>query len=161
MTTVIDESADLKIPEERGTQDECVSSLPEDGTDTYEGAISDDGRDTDTAGEVNYEELMECDLAELKQEFAELGGIVSITELKNPLRYAALRDMGLTPVEAYLATAGRRRVADTRGHLTGSIPRAAGGPPSSMSKRELESARELFSGLTDSQIQKLYQRVTQ
>ena len=157
----IDQSVGFPINDDGATETESTPSTVTDNEGTESALDTGTEPAANTAEGINYEELMESDLAELKQEFAELKDVGSITELKNPLRYAALRDMGLTPTEAYLATAGKRRSTDTRGHLVGSIPRAAGGPPSSMSKRELDSARELFSGLTDSQIQQLYRRVTQ
>ena len=56
-----------------------------------------------SASETDYERLEREDIAELCREFPELK-IDSLTELDNPLRYGALRDMGLTPTEAYLAT---------------------------------------------------------
>jgi len=110
--------------------------------------------------EIDYESLIESDLLELKGEFPELSEISDITELKNPLRYAALRDLGLTPKEAYLATGGGRKKADTRSHLSPAVSRSAGGRSSVMTRRELENARELFDGLSDLEISRLYRRVT-
>ncbi|MBQ7363203.1 MAG: hypothetical protein IJW48_02005 [Clostridia bacterium] len=108
---------------------------------------------------VNYEELMERDMAELRREFPELSSTRSLTEIKNPLRYAALRDMGLTPTEAYLAARGKAP-ADTRSHLVGGVPRQAGNAGGAMPRSELEGARELFYGMSDSEIQRLWRRVT-
>ena len=101
----------------------------------------------------------EADLAELKSLFPELAMLKSITMLDDPLRYGALRDLGLSPSEAYLATCKRRRY-DNRSHLTGLVPRSAAGSVYGMSASELESARELFGSLSDSEIQKLYKKVT-
>ena len=56
-----------------------------------------------------FRDLMENDIRQLHEEFTELRGKRSITELENPIRYAALRDMGLSPAEAYLATSRSRR----------------------------------------------------
>ena len=123
-----------------------------------------ENNETDEANKADdsshYEELMRSDLLELKREFPELGRISSITELSNPLRYAALRDMGLSATEAYLATAGKRRARDNRAHLSGSAPRPAGSPSYGMSRQELENAREIFGGMSDSEIQSLYRKVT-
>lgn len=110
-------------------------------------------------GEIDYEELMEEDLRELKAEFSELEMTASITQLSNPLRYAALRDLGLSPREAYLATQERRKPQDNRAHLSGAVARRAAMPHSAMSPREMRQARELFSDMTDAEITALYQRV--
>ena len=136
------------IPEE-----EAATTEEGDDEEAPEAADSNDGNDG------YYEELMASDLAELRREFPELMSVESLTDIKNPLRYAALRDLGLTPTEAYLAARGKI-TRDTRSHLNGGIPKPAGAPGGSMSKRELEGARELFSGMSDTEIQKLWRRVT-
>ena len=72
--------------------------------------------------------------------------------------------LGLTPEEAYLATCTRRQpsqIHDTRSHLSDSVPRSSSTPQALMTRRELREAREIFSGLDDSQIISLYKRVTQ
>lgn len=51
--------------------------------------------------------------------------------------------------------------ADTKSHLKSSVPRAASAPCGAMSKQEIREARELFSGLDDAEIQRLYKKVTQ
>lgn len=144
ITAVSEETTDIEPPTVDGG--DTVLPLCEEGENCGE-------------GEAYYEELMASDLEELKGEFPELSGIESLTDIKNPLRYAALRDLGLTPTEAYLAARGKV-TRDTRSHLTGGIPRPAAAPLGSMSKKELEGARELFSGMSDTEIQKLWRRVT-
>ena len=104
---------------------------------------------------------LEDDLNTLKAEFPELADIESITELGNPTRYAALRDLGLTAREAYLATSARPLArTDNRAHLTSGVPRAARSPLTSMTKSQLAEARELFKGMSDAQIHQLYKKVT-
>lgn len=107
-----------------------------------------------------YQELIEKDLEELRLAFPEVRNITDITELENPLRYAHLRDLGLSASEAYLATSPKRQRIDTRAHLTSAVSRIAASPKSSMTRRELDSAREIFSGMSDSEIQNLYKKVT-
>lgn len=109
--------------------------------------------------ETDYEALMASDVEALKSEFPELRGINDITDLNNPLRYAALRDLGLTPSEAYLATA-KRRTKDTRAHLQSAHGRNAATYMGMMSQHELATARELFPGMSDSDLQRLYKKVT-
>lgn len=114
---------------------------------------------TETGNGTDYEAIIASDIATLKAEFPELKDITEITELNNPLRYAALRDLGLSPVEAYMATA-RRRTQDTRSHLRSAHGRSAAAPTSMMTQYELATARELFPGLNDSDLQRLYKKVT-
>jgi hypothetical protein len=109
---------------------------------------------------TDYAALALSDMRELISLFPHLKGKKSVSELENPLRYAALRDLGLTPREAYLATASHTAHYDNRSHLRSAVPIGAGAMGQSMSARELEEARELFSGLSDRDIQKLYKRVT-
>ena len=109
---------------------------------------------------IDYAELEKNDLAELSAIFPALRTKTSIAELDNPLRYAALRDLGLSPKEAYLATTEPIQREDNRSHLTSSVPHGAGSGSSAMSPRELDAARELFSGLSDREIRKLYNKVT-
>ena len=45
-------------------------------------------------------------------------------------------------------------------HLTSSVPRAAKVPRGALSKSEMTELRELFGGLSDTEIQRLYKRVT-
>lgn len=108
---------------------------------------------------VDYEALIASDIDALKSEFPELNGIKDITDLNNPLRYAALRDLGLSPAEAYMATA-KRRTQDTRAHLRSAHGRNAATAMGMMSQYELATARELFPGMSDSDLQRLYKKVT-
>ena len=107
---------------------------------------------------INYDQIAKEDVIALRGEFAELASLSSITELTNPLRYAALRDLGLSPKEAYLATAERPRRVDNRSHLYGTPRRALGG--SMMPEADMAAAREIFGDLSDSEIRKLYKKVT-
>lgn len=109
---------------------------------------------------LSAEETVDRDLNELRESFPELSEINSVTELKNPTRYAALRDLGLSAEEAYLATNGRVAKGDNRSHLTSGVPASARIPASGMSRAQMEDARELFRDLSDTEIQKLYQKVT-
>lgn len=154
------------------TKDEITSEAEEsvEQTDTHEGdtapAASEEvipgesGGVSDTASDnaVDYAALIEEDIATLKGEFPELASLGSITELNDPIRYAALRDLGLSAEEAYLATAKRVK-RDNRAHLTTAYGKNATPPTSTMSQRELSEARELFGNLSDLEIQRLYKRV--
>ena len=111
------------------------------------------------ANTVDYARVAQEDLEELKSEFPELSDISDICELNNPLRYAALRDLGLSAREAYLATAKRAPRRDNRAHLS-AIGTVSYAPQGTMSEAEMAAARELFSDISDAQIRKLYKKVT-
>ncbi len=145
---------------------ETEAVFPEcDGADVAEASLTprlDEAQATpenDARGDFDYEELIAKDMAELKASFPELADIGDITELDDPLRYGALRDLGLTPEEAYRATARHTRRSDNRAHLKSSAPRHAAAPSGSLPYAELQAARELL-GVSDAELQRLYKRVT-
>ena len=151
MTEEVLETAPVEETAESGAHDTEEAR----GTDT-EQASGADGQ----SEEIDYGVIVREDIETLKREFTELEGLGSITELDNPLRYAQLRDMGLSAEEAYLATSRKRRKPDNRAHLFSSMPKGAGTSGGNMSRAELEMARELFPDISDAQIQKLYKSVT-
>ena len=106
-----------------------------------------------TASEI----IME-DLEELIAEFPELSDLRDASELSDPIRYGKLRDLGLSPKEAYLATSGRKRMFDTRAHLSGAMPKPLN-TPSNISAYAVRCVRELFDGISDEEIISLYRRV--
>jgi hypothetical protein len=134
---------------------ECEQTIISD----VENAPSEDVSETEREQADDVGEMLAHELSELKETFPELAGVSDITEIKNPLRYASLRDLGLTPTEAYLAARGPVRSKDNRSHLSASVPRVTG-RGASMPAEELERAREIFYGMSDSEIQRLWKRVT-
>ena len=111
--------------------------------------------------DVDYAAVLSADIDELKASFAELGTMQSIDELADPIRFGALRDLGLTAKEAYLASGGKKRTYDNRTHLFASVPASARSAVADISRQELDMAKSLFDGMSDSEIQKLYRKVTQ
>lgn len=152
MTELTNENEALEIVTEPEVEDTSAEGTE---ADIAAGEESADYAQT----EPDYGEIIKEDIAALKAEFPELGGINDITDLHNPLRYAALRDLGLSPAEAYLATAKRVKT-DTRAHLKSAHGRSAAPAGSSMSYAELATARELFPGKNDRELAHLYKRVT-
>ncbi len=131
--------------------------IPEEEADTS---------DLDVDNENPEEELFEPDeedntddFEELCREFPELKEN-NAEELYNTQRYEQLRALGLTPKEAYLATAKLRVKTDNRSHLSSAVPRGAKSPSGKMTASELRAARELFSDASDQEIIRLYKRVT-
>lgn len=140
-----EQSSEDALPESYAAPDsDCSEKSAEEG----------DGEITD------YGAVERADLIELKREFPELSSLGRIIDLSNPLRYAQLRDLGLSAKEAYLASSGTRHRASGKGHLTGAVPGGAKVADSAMSPSELKGARELFGNLTDEELQRLYRRVT-
>ena len=129
-----------------------ADQLPEDESDQREEEVP-----------FDYSILEQEDLDALKAEFPSLREITSVIELDNPTRYAQLRDLGLSAREAYLATAAQKKerteAYDNRSHLHSSVPKSHGGRTDVMSIGELQSARELFMGLSDNEIVRLYKKV--
>lgn len=80
-------------------------------------------------------------------------------EYCNVSRYRELRALGLDSREAYAATAKRRVKGDSRSHLSSSIGRGASAYRTGMTESELRSAREIFDGMSDAEIRRLYKRV--
>ena len=119
--------------------------------------VNDDAEDK---GERDIDVEIDMDIEELRSTFPELSELGSITELKNPTRYAALRDMGLSVSEAYLVTTPRETRPDNRSHLTSSVPRGAKSPDGPMTKQQLNQARAIFGNMSDSEIYNLYKKVT-
>ena len=136
-------------------ENEATDDLNESGE--LEEAAQNKPTTEDPSG-VDYEALAKEDLDQLKEEFPELSALSSITELDNPVRYGALRDLGLTPTEAYLATKRSARV-DNRSHLRQTKSVARGAAPL-MTEAEMNTARELFSEISDTEIRQLYKKVT-
>lgn len=150
--------SDTHIPE---AEDDLPSDVGESDTlETADESEPEESTETEEVCGTDYDEMARQDIIALKAEFPELLALGDITELDNPLRYAALRDLGLTPREAYLATSKRTVRQDSRSHLSAAAPKSAGSPGGAMSRRELEGARELFADMSDTDIQKLYRKVT-
>ena len=157
-STVFNESGavdamDMPVAEAVPADDGATTaeSIAEPMTDTTDATVAEEA--------IDDEQLMADDLRELKSEFPELSALSDLAALPNAMRYAALRDLGLTATEAYLATAGKGRKRDNRSHLVTAVSRSAGAPRNTMSREELAIAKELFRDMSDTQIYDLYRRV--
>ena len=111
--------------------------------------------------EVDYAAVLGADIEELKATFPELGGMKNIDELADPVRFGALRDLGLTAKEAYLASGGKKRSYDNRTHLVSSVPGGARSAADGISRADLDMARDIFGSMNESEIQRLYRKVTE
>lgn len=146
------------------TEETAVSEKLEESDIEVSDGTAEENADTvedESEETVDYAALAAEDLAELKAQFPALKELPSLAALPNPVRYAELRDMGLSPKEAYLATGGTaRKRSDNRAHLLSAVPRSSALATGLPSGAEMAEARRLFSNLTDAQICKLYKKVT-
>lgn len=110
--------------------------------------------------EKTTENILEADLDELASEFPEISCLGDVSKMENAIRYGELRALGLSPREAYLATRKTPQSKfSARSHLTPATPCAARRVGVSIPRAELKIARELFEGLSDSEIETLYKKV--
>ena len=114
----------------------------------------------DNAGELIPEFDPDADLEELKREFPELSATESLSDIEGATRYGALRDLGLTPSEAYRATRKSTLRENTRAHLSPAMPSMAASPNTGISREELRVMRDLFGEMSDGDIRRLYKKVT-
>jgi len=108
----------------------------------------------------------EEDLARLQAVAPEALSYRHIGEMPGALRFAELRELGLSVEEAYYAVRGACAAKPTpdrggRAHLHGSVPGRAASGGVGMTAGEIEAARRLFPGLPDREIASLYRRVNQ
>lgn len=125
------------------------------------GADGTASEDADGDGVTDYAALAAEDLRRIKCMAPSLAGLTHLAELPNALRYAALRDAGLSVEEALYAACHAfvtPQAADNRAHLRSAVPIGAAGTPSRMTAAEMREARELFGDLTEGEIERLYAR---
>lgn len=153
VSTVASQNADPGLAGESNGAD--TGALAKDETDGKE-------EESEQAEEaIDYAAVAAEDLSELRAQFPALRALPSLAALADPVRYAELREMGLSPKEAYLAIGGTaRRKSDNRSHLLSSVPRSSALAENLPSGEEMAEARRLFSNLSDAQIHRLYKKVT-
>ena len=149
-----------EFKKEDEVQNDIETAVPKEAEDEGDDSHFDEDTQQIDQNETDYASVAKKDLQELISIFPHLSSKRSITELDNPLRYAALRDLGLSPKEAYLATSQGETVYDNRSHLRSAVPKRIGTSEKAMTHSELESARELFGNLSDGELQRLYKKVT-
>ena len=109
---------------------------------------------------VDYAVMAEEDLKEIRRLDPAYAALTHLGELPHAMRFAQLRDLGLTVEEALAASNPRFGRFDGREHLRPPTGRALTSAQEGMPGfRELEEARALFGDLDDRQIAALYRRV--
>lgn len=120
---------------------------------------------------VDYASMATADIAELGRLYPSLG-ITDLRQIDDPGRYGALREMGLSVKEAFLATNADRvhahssgttvHRADGKAHIRGDMPAkgASAADGFTLSASQMRDARELFPGMSDKEIIALYKSVS-
>lgn len=129
-------------------------SAPERNANDFEPC--DDGEKNATPEEKCFD--LDEEAMALSEEFPALGDGTPNMHF-DTARYEELRALGVTPREAFLATAKQKRV-DDRAHLSGSMPKRAYATAGGMTAGELKEARAIFGNISDEEIRSLYRRVT-
>ena len=109
-----------------------------------------------------------ADLAEVHAAYPDTKIYTSVKDFPNFREFARLRDLKLSPKQAYIAShpdAVRQNVAaatrqqslnETKKHLKPAVSKTSKDNTITMTKRELAECRDLFPGMSDKEIMKLY-----
>ena len=147
--------------EEPIPQEEEVTSMPSPEEMVGE-EITQETTPEETSPAVDYAAMAAEDLSHLQELFPSMRPYTHLSQIPNAMRYATLRDAGLTVEEAFWAACHhvmeKAPTYDNRSHLRSSVPRGAAGNPSMMTASEMAMAKELFGDLTESEIQTLYHK---
>ena len=120
----------------------------------------------DPAPDETFRRQAEEDLARLRLLDPETAAYHHLGEMPGAIRFAELREMGLSVEEAYYAVRGAKSEKPSpdrggRAHLHASVPGRAASGGVGMTVGEIEAARRLFPGLPDREIASLYRRVNE
>lgn len=119
---------------------------------------------------TEFEKKASADLAELHAAFPDTRQYTDIRKIPNIKRFGELRDLGLSPKEAYSAAnpdSVRTQVADavkkqslqdTKKHLRSAVPKGSKDTAPKMTKNELSQWRDIFPDLSDKEILQLYRQ---
>ena len=144
------------VPEEDPIAEEASASPAHP-----EAPVAPDGAKEDTEEPVDYARRASEDLAEIKRLDPAYAPASHLAELPFALRFAQLRDLGLSVAEALAAARPRFDRTDGRAHLTPLAPRGARAPEGNLDRERMKEARMLFGDLSDAEINALYRRVSQ
>lgn len=118
--------------------------------------------------QTKFNAKIAADLAEVQAAYPDAKAYASVKDFPNFKEFGRLRDLGLSPKQAYIAShpdAVRQNVAaatrqqslnDTKKHLKPAVSKASRDNTITMTKKELAECRDLFPGMSDREIMKLY-----
>lgn len=176
----MDETEIKTVPEtEPGTHDAGPETGSAPQLDAYEAALpdtasepdepdepDDPAQEADPAQDESFRRQAEEDLARLRLLDPETAVYRHLGEMPGAIRFAELRELGLSVEEAYYAVRGANPEKPSpdrggRAHLHASVPGRAASGGAGMTVGEIEAARRLFPGLPDREIASLYRRVNE
>ncbi len=117
---------------------------------------------------TEFEKKMKADLEELQRFYPETKKLTAITQVQNFAEFGRLRDMGLSPKQAYAAANAdgvrdsvaaavkQQSLNETKQHLQSAVPQKAKGDTITMTRKELLEWRDLFPDKSDKEIIALY-----
>ncbi|MBQ8908177.1 MAG: hypothetical protein IJY71_06295 [Clostridia bacterium] len=161
--TTVQETDALSSPVEAPT-DKAIDSVEaaprKEETPIEEAALPEAPEEPEApAEERDYARQAEEDLEEIKRLDPAYRSLSHLSQLPSARRFAALRDLGLSVAEALAASNPRFPRENGKAHLRPSMDRGAASPRGALSGEEMRRAKELFSDLSDGEIQRLYRRV--
>lgn len=162
--TTVQETDALSSPVEAPTAEEAADSEEatprKEETPNEEAALPEAPEEPEApAEERDYARQAEEDLEEIKRLDPAYRSLSHLSQLPSARRFAALRDLGLSVAEALAASNPRFPRENGKAHLRPSMDRGAASPRGALSGEEMRRAKELFSDLSDGEIQRLYRRV--
>lgn len=154
-------------PEEGpGTEPEIRVDVEEPAPPDEADEPDDPAPETAPAEDETFRRQAEEDLARLRLIDPETAAYRHLGEMPGAIRFAELREMGLSVEEAYYAVRGAKSEKPSpdrggRAHLHASVPGRAAAGGVGMTVGEIEAARRLFPNLPDREIASLYRRVNE
>lgn len=119
---------------------------------------------------AKFEAKMAADLAEVHAAYPSTRGYTSVKQLPNFSEFARLRDLGVSPKQAYIAanpdavtaaaaeSARQRSMNDGKGHLKPAVRKSSKDNSLVLSKKDMAMYRDTFPHLSDKEILALYKQ---
>lgn len=119
---------------------------------------------------AKFEAKMAADLAEVHAAYPSTRGYTSVKQLPNFSEFARLRDLGVSPKQAYIAanpdavtaaaaeSARQRSMNDGKGHLKPAVRKSSKDTSLALSKKDMAMYRDAFPDLSDKEILALYKQ---
>lgn len=119
---------------------------------------------------AKFEAKMAADLAEVHAAYPSTRGYTSVKQLPNFSEFARLRDLGVSPKQAYIAanpdtvtaaaaeSARQRSMNDGKGHLKPAVRKSSKDTSLVISKKDMAMYRDTFPELSDREIMALYKQ---
>ena len=123
-----------------------------------------------TVQKMAFEKKMKEDLDEIHAAYPETRNLDSVMKFTNFREFGRLRDLGLSPKQAYIAShpdavmasvatsTKRQSLNETKNHLKPAVSKSSKDRSLTLTRREMAEYRELFPDLNDREIAALYRQ---